>query len=127
MENIKKDLFDVPIDEFHLTKVCSFKADSDSTESKQVTLDIRFKGATVNTLAQSCLSQGVVVKWQNGRARKDYDKIVDKSTVKIDWAAPAKAPQIDPKTAMIAEAQADGIDTSDKKAMSDWLKAKFNI
>jgi len=127
METITKEMFDLVLPEFHLSKVCSFKADADSTESKSVTLDIRFKGATINTLAQSCLSQGVVVKWQNGRARKDYDKIVDKSTIKIDWSRPAVAPQVDPKTAMLNEAIAAGVDVKDKKAMSDWLKAKFNI
>jgi hypothetical protein len=116
---ITKDMFDLPIEEFVLYKQTSFKATGDSNESKTVNLEIRFKGATVNTLAQSCLSQGVVVKWQNGRARKDYDKIVDRSTVKIDWSSPATAPQVDPVTAMIQMAAAAGM------SVEEYLKAEL--
>ena len=125
MATITKDQFDQVIDTFTLDKVCSFKADKDSDEQKTVTLRVKYQGATIRSLAQSTLGQGVVVKWQNGRARKDYTKIADRSVVEIDWSAPATAPQVDPKTAMLMEAKADGVDIHDKKAMEAWVSKKY--
>lgn len=122
---ITKDMFNAVIDTFTLDKVCSFKADKDSDESKTVTLRVKYQGATIRTLAQSTLGQGVVVKYQNGRARKDYTKIADRSVVEINWAAPATAPQVDPKTAMLMEAKAAGVDITDKAALMEWIEGQF--
>ena len=110
---ITRDMFDGVIETFTLDKVCSFKPDKDSEESKTVTLRVKFEGATIRTLAQSCLGQGVVVKYQNGRARKDYDKIVDKSTIKIDWSRPATAPQLSWMEQAELEAKAAGMSVID--------------
>ena len=125
---LDKSKFDETIDTFTLDKVCSASPDQDAKargESKQFTLRIKFQGATIRTLAQSCLGQGVVVKWQNGRARKDYTKLADKSVIPIDWAAPATAPQLDPKTAMLMEAKAAGVDITDKAALMEWIESQF--
>jgi hypothetical protein len=122
---IKKDQFTEVIEDFFLIKSTSFKASGDSGESKQVTLKVHFRGATIETLAQSCLGQGVVVKWQNGRARKDFDKIKNKSTVEIDWARPATAPQQDPMEVLMEKAESQGVDLSDDKAVMKFLATEM--
>lgn len=124
---INKDMFDTPIDTFVLSKTCSVKEDKNTPadEAKTINLKIKFAGATIRTLAQSCLGQGVVVKWQNGRARKDFTKLAHKQTVEIDWASPASAPQVDPKTALLADARAAGVDVTDKDALMEWLEEQF--
>ena len=111
---ITKDMFDQAIENFHLLKVTSVKPDADSNESKQVTLKVNFKNVTINQLAQACLGQGVVVKWQNGGGgRKNYDKLVNNQTVNIDFKAPGVTPQVDPLTAIISAAQAEGMSVED--------------
>jgi len=124
---INKDQFNEVIDTFVLSKTCSVKEDKDTAVPKTINLKIRFQGATINTLAQSCLGQGVVVKWQNGRARKDFTKLVDRQTVEIDWASPATAPQMDPRDAMLADAKAAGVDIKNKAELMRWVENQFNI
>ena len=122
---ITKDLFNETIETFTLSKACSVREDKDTKVPKTVHLKIKFEGATINSLAQSCLGQGVVVKWQNGRARKDFTKLANNQTVNINWNAPASAPQIDPKTAMLADAKASGVDINDKVALMKWIEEQF--
>ena len=122
---INKDQFNTAIETFTLSKTCSVREDKDTDTPKTVHLKIKFEGATVNSLAQSCLGQGCVVKWQNGRARKEFTKLVNNQTVEIDWASPATAPQVDPKTALLADAKASGIDITDKVALMEWIETQF--
>ena len=124
MTTITKDQFNTVIDTFTLTKTCSVKPDADG-ESKTVHLKIKFEGATVNALAQSCLSQGVVVKWQNGRGRKIWTQLENNQSVDINWSAPAAAPQVDAKTQMLMDAKAAGVDIHDKVALMEWLDNQF--
>lgn len=121
MANITKDQFDQVIDTFTIRKDFTFRADDSSKERKHVTGEIKFEGATINKLAQSCLSQGVVVQYQNGYARKHYDQIPDRSVVKINWSAPASAPQEDGMTRIIREAKAAGVNVKDKKALEAYI------
>lgn len=103
---IEKGMFDEVIETFHLTKVCSVKSDENSNDSIQVTLDVKFEGATVRTLAQSNLGQGVVVRWQNGPGRKNHDKLVKGQVIKVDWKSPGRMPEVPPEDAIVAKASA---------------------
>jgi hypothetical protein len=87
-----------------LTKVCSIKADKDSTESKNITLRIKFDGATVQSVFDKAVA-GAVIAWQNGVGRKGYDTFKPNQTVDIQFTAPASRTAVDPETAMIAKLQ----------------------
>ncbi len=88
-----------------LTKVCSIKADKDSTESKQVTLRVKFDGATVQSVFDKAVA-GAVIAWQNGVGRKGYDEFKAGQVIDIQFTAPASRTAIDPETAMVAKLQA---------------------
>jgi len=125
---IKKDMFNEMIETFTLRKTCSVSADAESKargESKTVHLEVKFEGATIHDLARSCLGQGKVVVWQNGYARKHYNELADGQKVPITWNKPASAPEADPKTAMLRDAKADGVDITDKAALMEWLDGQF--
>ena len=85
-----------------LTKVCSIKADQDSTESKQITLKVKFGGVSLNDVFMKALANAVI-QWQNGPGRKHFDKWVDKQIVNVDFKAPARMPQVDPEEAIKAK------------------------
>ena len=125
---IKKDMFNDTIETFTLRKTCSVSADAESKaqgESKTITLEVLFEGATINDLAMSCLGQGKVVTWQNGYARKHYNELADRQVVKITWNKPASAPEVDGKTKLLMEAKAAGVDISDKSALMEWIENQF--
>lgn len=83
-----------------LTKVCSIKPDKDSNEVKSVTLKIRFDGVTLGDVFTKAVSQSVI-QWQNGQGRRNFDSIVKGQVIEIDFKSPAKAPTVDPETAMV--------------------------
>jgi len=83
-----------------LTKVCSIKPDKDSTESKSISLKIKFDGCTLSDVFTKAVSQSVI-QWQNGQGRKNFDSFANHQVVEIDFKSPAKAPTIDPETAMV--------------------------
>ena len=87
-----------------LTKVCSIKPDKDSDESKNITLKIKFDGATLQSVFDKAVS-GTVIQWQNG-ARQNFDTLKHNQTVDIQFNAPASRTAIDPETAMIAKLKA---------------------
>jgi hypothetical protein len=99
-----------------LSKVCSIKADKDSTESKQVTLKVKFDGATVQSVFDKALA-GAVIAWQNGVGRKSYDTLKAGQVVEIQFTAPASRTAVDPETAMIAKLQ-----SMTPEAMTAYLK-----
>ena len=88
-----------------LTKVCSIKADKDSTESKQITLRIKFDGARLQSVFDKAVA-GAVIQWQNGVGRKQYDTFKPMQTVDIQFSAPASRTAIDPMESIIASAKA---------------------
>jgi len=88
-----------------LTKVCSIKADKDSTESKNITLRVKFDGATIQSVFDKAVA-GAVIAWQNGVGRKGYDNFKTNQVVDIQFVAPASRTAIDPMTAIIAQAEA---------------------
>lgn len=89
------------IKDLTLTKVCSIKPFKGATESKQVTLAVKYDGLTNGDLAAKALRSDVI-SWQNGPGRKGYDDLIDKSTVNVSAKAPG-AMTIDPETAMVAK------------------------
>lgn len=88
-----------------ISKVCSIKADQDSTESKQITLKVKFDGATLQSVFDKAVS-GAVIQWQNGVGRKGFDTFKNGQTVEIQFTAPASRTAIDPMTSIIASAAA---------------------
>ena len=84
-----------------LTKVCNIKPFKGATESKQVTLAIKYDGLTIGDVFAKALRSDVI-SWQNGPGRKGYDDLIDKSTVNVNAKAPGAA-TVDPETAMVAK------------------------
>ena len=87
-----------------MTKVCSIKADKDSTESKAITLRIKFDGATIQSVFDKAVA-GAVIAWQNGVGRKGYDSFKTNQVIEIQFNAPASRTAVDPETSMIAKLQ----------------------
>ena len=84
-----------------LTKVCNIKPFKGATDSKQVTLTVKYDGLTLGDVFTKALRSDVI-SWQNGPGRKGYDTLVDKSTVTVSAKAPG-AVTVDPETAMVAK------------------------
>jgi hypothetical protein len=87
-----------------LSKVCSIKADKESTEAKNINLKVKFDGATIQSVFDKAVA-GAVIQWQNGVGRKQFDTFKNNQTVEIQFTAPASRTAIDPETAMIAKLQ----------------------
>ena len=88
-----------------LTKVCSIKADKDSTEAKNINLKVKFDGATIQSVFDKAVA-GAVIQWQNGVGRKQFDTFKNNQTIDIQFSAPASRTAIDPEQTMIAKLQA---------------------
>ena len=84
-----------------LTKVCSIKAYKESTESKNITLRVKFDGATVQSVFDKAVA-GAVIQWQNGVGRKQYDTFKPNQVVDIQFVSPART-TVDPEAAMVAK------------------------
>ena len=85
-----------------LSKVCSIKPHAESEDSKQVTLEVSFDGVPLSAVFQKALS-ATVIQWQNGKGRKNFDAWVNNQVVKVDFKAPAKAPEVPPEDAIKAK------------------------
>ncbi len=100
------------IEGVHLSKRLRVSPDAESKKDKvfkNIDLDVNFEGLTFNDLLALAM-RPVIVDWQNGGSgRKNFDKLVDKSTVKVSAKSPGVAPQIDPIDAVIASAKASGM------------------
>jgi len=99
MENITKDMFDVPLESFTLEKVVGVKPYKGAEEGKQVTLIVAFNATTINQLAAGCMTQGEPVRWQNSsQGRKAYNTLKNHQRVELTFKAPIVA---DSEQAMI--------------------------
>ena len=107
-----------------LTKVCSIKPSGDSTESKQITLKVNFNGVQLGDVFTKAVSQSVI-QWQNGQGRKHFDTWVNNQVVEIDFKSPARQPQIDPMTALLNDARAQGVNVDDKDELTKFIMAKM--
>ena len=76
---------------------------------KTVNLEMSYGGLTLNDLVVKAFKSDCV-SWANGGSgRKNFDNLVDKSTVKVSAKSPGGAPQVDPVDAIIASAKAAGM------------------
>ena len=108
-----------------LTKACGVKPDNDKDSvSKRINLRVKFDGALVQAVFDKALA-GTVIVWQNGPGRKSYDTLVSGQTIDIAFTSPARAPQIDPRDALLAQAKAEGIDINDEKAIAAFVVKEF--
>ena len=105
-----------------LTKVCSIKIDKDTVDSKLINLKVKFDGVALNDVFAKAMSS-TVIQWQNGPGRSKYDQWKHNGVVEIDFKAPAKAPQIDPETAMVNKLQAMSSEEQTKYLKSMLAKA----
>lgn len=72
-----------------LDKMCSIKADADSSESKKVTLRLSFTGVQLKEVFANAVSSAVI-KWQNGPGRKQYTTWKDGQVVVVNFSSPGK-------------------------------------
>ncbi len=106
-----------------LSKVCSIRADEDSTEKKNINLRINFDGALLQSVFDKAVSSAVIT-WQNGVGRKQFDTFKNGQTVDIQFIAPATRAQIDPETAMVAKLQS--MTAEEQKAYIAEMMAKVS-
>lgn len=92
------------VNEITLTKVCSIKAFESATDSKTITLNVKFDGVTLGDVFSKAVSSAVI-QWQNGPGRKQFNNWTNQQTVEIQFKSPGKV-TVDPETAMIAKLQA---------------------
>ena len=83
-----------------IAKACSIKPVKDSTESKTVTVRVKFDGVTLQSVFNKAVSSAII-QWQNGPGRKSFDRLKNGQTVDIQFVAPGRT-TIDPETAMVA-------------------------
>ena len=106
-----------------LTKVCSVSPDTESKKdgvTKQVTVRVKFDGATVQSVFDKAVA-GAVIQWQNGVGRKAFDTLKAGQVVDIQFTAPASRTAVAPEDAFLAGAKADGIDVTDEKALAAYI------
>lgn len=89
METITKKDFDAKFDGVTIDTVRSIKADSESTESKQVTLRFHLEGVSLRDVLTNAISTAVV-KWQNGPGRKQFDQWTQHQVIDVDFKSPGK-------------------------------------
>ena len=108
-----------------VTKYCQLSADEDEAKlgnHKKFKIELVIPaGTTITDLANSALATSVI-KWQNGN-RKKYDKLVNNSTHRITYKRPIS--EVDPMTALLNEAKANGVDTSDTDALTVYIMSKL--
>jgi len=80
----------------------SMKADKESTETKAFRLKVKFDNVPVTDVIMKAL-EPTKIQWVNGQGRPKFDTFEDNQLIEIDFKAPARAPQIDPKEAVAAE------------------------
>lgn len=72
-----------------LDKECSIKPDSDSTESKTLTIKVRFDGVRLRDVFAKAVSS-TVISWQNGPGRKRFDQWTNRQVIMVDFKAPGR-------------------------------------
>ena len=103
-----------------LSKVCSIRADKDSTEKKMINLRVKFDGTTIQSVFDKALS-GAVIAWQNGVGRNNFDTYKPGQVVEIQFSAPASKPTETPENAFTREAIAAGVNINDDDELSAYI------
>lgn len=96
----------------------AMKADKDSTESKAFRLKVMFKDVPQESVVLKAL-EPIKIQWVNGQGRKNYESFEDNQLIEIDFKAPARAPQVDPREAVAATLA--GMTEDEQKAYIDEL------
>lgn len=104
-----------------LTKACSIKPDKDSTESKTVTLSVKFDGVTLQSVFDKAMASAVI-QWQNGPGRSKFDTWKHGQVVVVEFKAPGRAPAVDPEVAM--RAKLAGMTKDERKAYVEAMLAE---
>lgn len=104
-----------------MSKVCNLKADSGSTEVKQITVQVSFDGVTLNDVFEKAMSS-TVIAWQNSN-RRNFDSLKNGQIAEISFKAPGRGGN-NPMIALIAEAKAAGVDTNDIDALLEFISKK---
>ena len=121
MEVINMDL-NAMVNGVELTKVCALRADNESTDKKNVTLNIKFNGVRLSDVFEKAITN-TVIQWQNAN-RKNFDSLKNGQVVVIDFKAPGKT-AVDPKQALIASAKAAGVDVTNIKALMAYIESEI--
>ncbi len=85
-----------------LTKVCKVSPDKEGKEkgiSKSINVEISYKNLTFKDVMAKALKSDIIA-YQNGNARKNFEKLVNGEIVKIDAASPG-ANYIDPEEKVV--------------------------
>jgi len=67
---------------------CSFRADKDSTEVKNVTLRIHYRSVNLRDIIQKSTAP-VRISWQNGPGRSRFNAWEDRSIIDVNFTSPA--------------------------------------
>ena len=97
MATLNKGNYDDTLD-ITLTKVCKVspdKAGKLAGVTKNINVEVSYKGLTFKDVMAKALKSDIIA-YQNGVARKNFNKMVNGETVKIDAASPG-ANYIDPE------------------------------
>lgn len=92
----------------HVDVACSFRADADSTEKKNVTLRIHYQSVSLRDVIAKSVAP-VRISWQNGPGRSKFNTWKDRSTIDVNFTSPAakiktRDEQIDEYTAAFRRA-----------------------
>jgi len=109
----------------NLTKACSIRPDKDSSDSKTVTLNVKFNDIPLQAVFDKAVSSAVI-QWQNGPGRNKFDTWKHGQVVNVDFKAPGRAPQLSPIEQFTVEAKAAGINTDDKVALKAYITKRIN-
>ena len=102
----------------------SMKPDEDATEAKKFTLNVRFNNVPVSDIINKSLDP-TKIQWVNGQGRKNFDKWTNNQVIDIDFKSPARAPQLSTMEQFKLDAQADGVDITDKKALTAYIEKQL--
>ena len=111
MNLTKANLNDV-IEGISFSEFRSISLDEDAKKAgdkKTIMLVVKYDGLTLGDIIAKAYKSDCVSFQNGGSGRKNYDKIVDKSTITIEAKSPGKGPQVDPVEAIIASAAAAGM------------------
>ena len=108
---------------YTMTKVFSISPDGDAKKagiSKQLTAKVVFDNPLIDIVHKA--GSGAIIQWQNGsNGRAKYDTYAHGQTITINFSAPSVAPQVDPETAFLNDAEAAGVDVDDQEALTNYI------
>ena len=103
----------------------SMKSDADATDAKKFILKVKFAGVPILDIINKSL-EPTKIQWVNGQGRPNFDKWTNHQTIDIDFKSPAKAPQLTPMQQFKIDAEAAGVDITDKKALTEFIESQLD-